>query len=191
MQAVLAQCLVSEKRIALFLAENEHALSPGCSREAASVSGKMFHSYIAYSCRRLIDLSLIQAVAAWSRSTKRPSATPPPRCENYEVCIKNEEFCIKITQKQGILFQNHTKMRNYVLKMINFADGAPCCAPRHRLFSEARAALRGAGRSWLREDQSAQRDSRGAGNGGRQHEAARHRGGVRAAALDPGRLGGE
>ena len=31
------------------------------------------------------------------------------KVRNYECCIKNEELCIKITQKREIMYQNHTK----------------------------------------------------------------------------------
>ena len=34
---------------------------------------------------------------------------------------KNEEFCIKITLKRGIVYQNHTKTGNCVLNLMNFA----------------------------------------------------------------------
>ena len=36
-------------------------------------------------------------------------------CENHELCIKNEKLCIENTQKRGIVYQNHTKTRNFVL----------------------------------------------------------------------------
>ena len=43
------------------------------------------------------------------------------KSDGYEFCILNEILCIKMTQKRGILYQNHTKTRNFVLKMTNFA----------------------------------------------------------------------
>ena len=42
-------------------------------------------------------------------------------CGIDELCFKNEELCIKITQKRGILYQHHTKTRNCVLCMMNYA----------------------------------------------------------------------
>ena len=41
--------------------------------------------------------------------------------DNFELCIKNKKLCIKNTQKRGILYQNHTKTRNLVLNLMNFA----------------------------------------------------------------------
>ena len=33
----------------------------------------------------------------------------------------NEGFCVKITRKRGIVYQNHSNTRSFVLKMMNFA----------------------------------------------------------------------
>ena len=35
--------------------------------------------------------------------------------------IKTERFCIKITQKREILYQNHTKTCNFAFQMMKFA----------------------------------------------------------------------
>ena len=37
----------------------------------------------------------------------------------YQI-TQNEKSCIKIIQKRGILYQNHTKTRNFVSQMMNF-----------------------------------------------------------------------
>ena len=44
------------------------------------------------------------------------------RCENYEFCIKNEKFCIKITPKRRVLFQNHPSERTFEFKMMSVLD---------------------------------------------------------------------
>ena len=44
-------------------------------------------------------------------------------CENHEFwIITNEKCCIKIAQKRGIVYQNHTKKGNVVFKMMNLAE---------------------------------------------------------------------
>ena len=46
------------------------------------------------------------------------------RCENHVFIIKNEKSCIRIARKRQIVYQNHTKTRNFVFKMMKFADAA-------------------------------------------------------------------
>ena len=61
--------------------------------------------------------------------------------KDYEFCIKNEKYCTKITRKRGILYYNHTKTRNCVLKMMNSAEQGYNRAARHSLSAGAMLSL--------------------------------------------------